>query len=115
MLPQQQQQQQWPRFRAQHLRVQACWCAGHAALHCGLYLLLINMSCCLCPLPTAWSCSIDVRISQQQSRPPLGGAMAGWEIAGMSTSPFAGEVGDVTVEFGELLGSVSFGRVNKAR
>jgi hypothetical protein len=41
--------------------------------------------------------------------------MAGWEIAGMSTNPFAGQVTDVTVEFGELLGSGSFGRVHKAR
>ncbi|WIA37005.1 hypothetical protein OEZ86_008242 [Tetradesmus obliquus] len=59
--------------------------------------------------------SMDVRISQQTSRPPLGGAMAGWALCGMSTSPHAGEVADASVEFGELLGSGSFGRVYKAR
>lgn len=59
--------------------------------------------------------SMDVRISQQTSRPPLGGAMAGWALCGMSTSPHAGEVADTSVEFGELLGSGSFGRVYKAR
>jgi hypothetical protein len=79
-----------------------------------ILLTVITYTCAALQLSTL-CCSIDVRISHQQSRPPLGGAMAGWTLAGMSTSPFAGEVADATVEFGELLGSGSFGRVYKAR
>lgn len=52
-----------------------------------------------------------MRILQPEARQLFGGSMEGWEVAAMSTSPLLGGNQDVVVEFGELLGCGSYGRV----
>jgi hypothetical protein len=48
------------------------------------------------------------------SRRPLG-LQAGWSVARACTTPYLGQVDDDKIEFGELIGSGSFGRVFLAK
>lgn len=106
-----------------HVHAAGAWllCTIHGACCCSTLLLRaqyggVHYGClCCAPLP---SCSVDVRNSNQQfpdSRPQVGGEMSGWEVACLKSCPFIGPISDSAVEFGELLGAGSFGRVYRAR
>ncbi|KAF8065427.1 serine/threonine-protein kinase/receptor R831 [Scenedesmus sp. PABB004] len=60
--------------------------------------------------------SIDVRsMPRQQQLAGLAGGIEGWSVAAISTNTrVEGPMEDVTVEFGELIGQGSYGRVHKA-
>eukprot|EP00878_Enallax_costatus_P018455 GHUV01019427.1.p1 GENE.GHUV01019427.1~~GHUV01019427.1.p1 ORF type:complete len:578 (+),score=131.42 GHUV01019427.1:188-1921(+) len=61
--------------------------------------------------------SIEVRIVKPEQQLPLGGRPDGWEMVAVSTSPLLGLTREqsTVVQFGELLGSGSFGRVYRAQ
>lgn len=68
---------------------------------------------CFPPLPSLPRNS-PIRSDGQPMRRPLG-LQAGWSVAKACTTPYLGPVDDDRIEFGELIGSGSFGRVYQAK